>query len=264
MQQDRIRNNILFSCIGQEKKDFQPFVEDFALVFVINGTLIINDGNDVIQYNEGEIGFISKNQLVKTQKLPQGNKSFLSISVLLPKDILFQYSKEKNLQPRGMYTGKMNFVFAHDIYLKSYFKSMVPYFENPEALTDTLARLKTLELIELLLRDKRMQNILFNFQDDFKLDLEAFMNKNYMHNIPLEQFAKLTGRSISTFKRDFQNIYNITPNKWLIKKRLELAHYLISKKDQKPSETYFDVGFVNLSHFSKSFKSEFGKSPSEI
>ena len=141
---------------------------------------------------------------------------------------------------------------------------MIPYFENPQALTDKLAQLKTLELIELLLRDDRMQNILFNFQEDFKLDLEAYMNKNYMHNIPLEQFAKLTGRSISTFKRDFQNIYNTTPNKWLIKKRLELAHYLISKKDQKPSEVYFDVGFVNLSHFSRSFKSEFGKSPSEI
>ena len=108
---------------------------------------------------------------------------------------------------------------------------MIPYFENPQALTDKLAQLKTLELIELLLRDDRMQNILFNFQEDFKLDLEAYMNKNYMHNIPLEQFAQLTGRSISTFKRDFQNIYDTTPNKWLLKKRLELAHYLVSKKN---------------------------------
>ncbi len=47
-----------------------------------------------------------------------------------------------------------------------------------------------------------------------------------MHNIPLEKFATLTGRSISTFKRDFQAIFKETPNKWLIKKRLDLAHLM--------------------------------------
>ena len=85
-----------------------------------------------------------------------------------------------------------------------------------------------------------------------------------MHNIPLAQFAKLTGRSISTFKRDFQEIFNQTPNKWLIKKRLDLAHFLISKQGKKPNEIYDDVGFVNFSHFSRSFKAEFGINPSEI
>jgi len=109
-----------------------------------------------------------------------------------------------------------------------------------------------------------MQNILFNFDEDFKIDLEAYMNKNYMHNIPLEKFATLTGRSISTFKRDFQTIFNDTPNKWLIKKRLDLAHFLISKKHQKPTDVYFDVGFVNFSHFSRIFKSEFGVNPSAL
>ena len=109
-----------------------------------------------------------------------------------------------------------------------------------------------------------MQNILFNFEDNFKIDLKAYMNKNYMHNIPLEQFATLTGRSISTFKRDFQTIFNDTPNKWLIKKRLELAYFLISKKNQKPTDAFFDVGFVNFSHFSRAFKNEFGRNPSDI
>jgi AraC-like DNA-binding protein len=155
-------------------------------------------------------------------------------------------------------------VFPHDSFLKGYFDSLIPYFENPDALTDKLATIKTIEVIELLLKKTSMQNILFNFDEDFKIDLEAYMNKNYMHNIPLEKFATLTGRSISTFKRDFQAIFNETPNKWLIKKRLDLAHFLISKKHQKPADVYFDVGFVNFSHFSRTFKSEFGVNPSAI
>ena len=74
MQQDRTRNNILFSCLGQEKKDFQPFVEDHAVSFVIDGSMIINDGKEATEYNEKKVGFISKNQLVKTQKIPKNNK----------------------------------------------------------------------------------------------------------------------------------------------------------------------------------------------
>lgn len=141
---------------------------------------------------------------------------------------------------------------------------MLPYFENPDALTDNLARFKTMELIEVLMKENRLQNILFTFNDDFKLDIEAYMNKNFMHNISLEQFASLTGRSLSTFKRDFQFIFGTTPNKWLMKKRLDLAYYLILSKSKKPSEAYIETGFINFSHFSKSFKAEFGISPSEL
>lgn len=264
MIQDRTRINIIFSCTGQEKKDYEPFVQDHAILFVLNGKIIINDGTEVTEYDSGEIGFISKNQLVKTQKIPQNNKPFMGISILLPREALYSYSKEHNITPKGSYTGKPNFIFSHDPFLKGFFDSMIPYFENPNALTDNLATIKTSEVIELLLKKNSMLNILFNFEDNFKIDLEAYMNKNYMHNISLEQFAKLTGRSISTFKRDFQNIFNDTPNKWLIKKRLDLAHFLISKKHLKPTDVYFDVGFVNFSHFSRTFKSEFGMNPSEI
>lgn len=264
MIKDRTKANILFSCTGQARKDYEPFVEDHALSFILNGEMIINDGVAETKFKTGEMGFITKNQLVKTQKIPQDNKPFMGISILLPKEILYNYAKEHNIIPKGNYTGKPSFVFPNDSFLKGYFDSLIPYFESPDALTNNLATIKTIEAIELLLKKSSMQNILFNFDEDFKIDLEAYMNKNYMHNIPLEKFATLTGRSISTFKRDFQAIFNETPNKWLIKKRLDLAHFLISKKHQKPTNVYLDVGFVNFSHFSRTFKSEFGVNPSAI
>ena len=264
MIKDRTKVNILFSCTGQARKDYEPFVEDHALTFILNGEMIINDGLVETKFKTGEFGFITKSQLVKTQKIPQDNKLFMGISILLPKEILYNYAKEHNIIPKGTYTGKPSFVLPHDPFLKGYFDSLIPYFENPDALTNNLTTIKTIEAIELLLKNTSMQNILFNFDEDFKIDLEAYMNKNYMHNIPLEQFAKLTGRSISSFKRDFQTLFNETPNKWLIKKRLDFAHFLISKKHQKPTDVYLDVGFVNFSHFSRTFKLEFGVNPSAI
>lgn len=68
-----------------------------------------------------------------------------------------------------------------------------------------------------------------------KNDLETFMNKKYAFNLSTERFATLTGRSLSAFKRDFKEIYDETPNRWLVKKRLQEACFLIDKRDQKPN-----------------------------
>ncbi len=264
MIKDRTRKNILFSCTGEAKKDFNPFVQDHAVIFVLNGKMTINDGSEILEFKTGDIGFISKNQLIKTQKLPQDNKPFYGISIFLPKETLYNYSKHHNVFQKGQSIGKPNFLFQKDTFLEGFFNSITPYFENPDALTENLATIKTNELIELLLRITQMQNILFNFEEDFKIDIDAYMNKNFTHNIPLENFAKLTGRSLSTFKRDFQATFNETPSKWLIKKRIELAYYLIDKQNKKPVEVYYDVGFETFAHFSRTFKTEFGINPSEV
>ncbi|WP_444243595.1 helix-turn-helix domain-containing protein [Elizabethkingia anophelis] len=90
------------------------------------------------------------------------------------------------------------------------------------------------------------------------------MNLNYMFNVSVESFAKLTGRSLSVFKRDFEKVFSSSPKKWLRNKRLEEAYYLIKHKKQKPTDIYLDLGFENLSHFYFSFKQKFGKTTSEI
>lgn len=90
------------------------------------------------------------------------------------------------------------------------------------------------------------------------------MQQNYIFNLPLQRFAYLTGRSLSTFQRDFLKIFETTPQRWLTQKRLELAHYLIEDKKMKPSEAYIEAGFENLSHFSRAFKAEFGYNPKTI
>lgn len=204
MIKDRTKNNILFSCTGQARKDFEPFVENHALSFILNGEMIINDGVAETKFETGELGFISKNQLLKTQKIPQNNMPFMGISVLLLKENLYKYAKEHTIIPKGSYTGKLGFVLPHDPFLKGYFDSLIPYFENPDILTNNLATIKTIEVIELLLKKTSMQNILFNFDEDFKIDLEVYMNKNYMHNISLKQFATLKDEVFQLLKEIFK------------------------------------------------------------
>lgn len=45
-----------------------------------------------------------------------------------------------------------------------------------------------------------------------------------MYEFTMEEMAHYTGRSLATFKRDFKKISDLTPEKWLIRKRLEVAY----------------------------------------
>lgn len=95
------------------------------------------------------------------------------------------------------------------------------------------------------------------------MDLERFMLSNFHYNVPVEKFARLTGRSLAGFKRDFQRIFGMAPRHWLQERRLTEARHLIETKNKKPSAIYLDLGFESLSHFSHSFKKKFGKAPTE-
>jgi AraC-like DNA-binding protein len=263
---DQNQHNILFSCTFLQKRSIEQFVEDHALGYVLAGEMnfFTNEGVTVIK--KGMMGLIRKNQLVKSIKVPPaGGGEFRAINILLDQQSLRQYSSAHKITMPGSYHGDKMLDLTGDVFIKSYFDSLLPYFDQPEQLTETLAKLKTDEAITLLLRhNPDLGNLLFDFNEPHKLDLEEFMNRNFTYHVPLLKFARLTGRSLATFKRDFQKIFVQSPEKWLLQKRLEEAHYLITQKQQNPGSVYLDVGFENLSHFSVSFKNHFGYNASSL
>ncbi|HEY4194866.1 MAG TPA: AraC family transcriptional regulator, partial [Mucilaginibacter sp.] len=130
---------------------------------------------------------------------------------------------------------------------------------------DELQSLKLREAILILLQaNPGLKDVLFDFSEPGKIDLEAFMNKNFHFNVHLKRFAYLTGRSLATFKRDFERIFHITPSRWLVQRRLQEAYYLIKEKGKAASDVYLELGFEDLSHFSFAFKKTYGVSPSKI
>jgi AraC-like DNA-binding protein len=79
----------------------------------------------------------------------------------------------------------------------------------------------------------------------------------------MEEIASYTGRSLAVFKRDFKKVSRLSPQKWLIQRRLEAAHDKIRHDGKKVSDVCFEVGFKNLSHFSRVFKEQFGYAPTK-
>lgn len=154
-----------------------------------------------------------------------------------------------------------------DMTLAAYFQSMLAYFTGTDKPADSLLTLKLKELIVSILLGRNNPELAAYFQSLLKSDappLSQIMEANFCYNLGLEDFAKLTHRSLSTFKRDFQKYYDQSPGKWLLQKRLDYSAVLLKNPAMNVSQVALDCGFEDLSHFSRAFKGKFGVSPASF
>jgi AraC-like DNA-binding protein len=266
MEQHSLQHNILFSCATADQRGTEDLVTEHVLTCLIAGESKTFIGDQVYVSRPGAMTLIRRNTLLKIIKYPEpGGRPYQSLAIFFTQATLKNISTQENLLANGLHNGESTVDFTNNIFLKGYFDSLLPYFKTEAPLASKMAELKTREAIELLLRqNSSIKNILFDFSEPFKIDLEAFMNRNYIYHMPLSQFARLSGRSMATFKRDFKKVFTETPERWIQQKRLERAHFLISEQKQSPAAVYCEVGFETLSHFSVAFKKHFGYNPSTL
>lgn len=251
---------VFISCKKEVHYSRELMLQWPALVRVISGEVRIAAADRSFRFFAGDTILFPRDQLGRMSKLPLNGEPCLAVSVVFRNDRLKHYYKDiAPLAPRGTEP----LVFGDHPLLQSLFNSLQPYFELAEALPADIAALKVEEAIRVLRAiDPAADGLLGHFETPGKLDLVTFMEQNFRFNLPLEKFGYLTGRSLTTFKKDFKNVFGNTPGRWLTQKRLVLAHYQIVEQKRKPSEVYLDTGFENLSHFSFAFKKHFGYSPS--
>jgi AraC family transcriptional regulator, exoenzyme S synthesis regulatory protein ExsA len=132
----------------------------------------------------------------------------------------------------------------------------------------SLLQLKFRELV-LTLADNPVNSELRSYfcsllQEPQSLSLQRIMEDNFCFNLKLEEFARLSSRSLSAFKRDFQTYYNTSPGKWLQEKRLNHALHLLTDMNRTVAEASFESGFESPSHFSRVFRERFGSSPATV
>jgi len=258
-------SNLLYSCVDRKQRANESFVPEHVFGYIISGESHQKTNAGTRVFGPGTIALVRRNQLIKSEKVPGPEGEFKSVNIFFEQDFLRKYSADNKLAPAKRYTGDPIHLFQPDPFIKGYFESLLPYLEHGWRSTASMAELKTKEAIELLLTmNPDFYDFLFDFSEPYKIDLEAYMNQHYMYNVPTAQFAKLTGRSLASFKRDFEKVFLTSPGQWLQQKRLSEAYYLIKEKGQKPSEVYLNVGFENLSHFSYTFKKTFGVVPSRV
>lgn len=247
------------------RKEKVGFFGHNTLVLQVSGMFTLETAGQKISMQGGEMLLIRKNQLGQITKTPLPDAPYETIVISLQEDLLRKIALEEQIDLQQKYIGPPNIHIPANDFLRGYFQSIVPYVRNPAAkLTDELGILKVKEVVKLLLHTlPGLSRFLFDFSAPYKIDLEKFMGSNFHFNIPVERFARLTGRSLAGFKRDFKKTFGTSPRQWLQERRLAEARHLIESKHRKPSAIYLDLGFESLSHFSHSFKKKFGRAPSE-
>src|SRR6218665_2289700 len=259
-----ITPEVKLSCYEGKLFKTEAAFDDHLLVWLISGETKIIQADESFIFQAGDAFLIPRIQLATIINYPKDGLPHKAVAMHLATERLRRIYSNENLKPKAVVSQKIISFHKHPL-MKSCLASLIPYFEIPENFPENIASLKIDEAISILRTiDGSIDHILANFEEPGKIELIPFMEKNFMFNMPLAKFSYLTGRSLTTFKRDFYHAFNATPQRLLTHKRLELAHYKLAEKKKKPAEIYYEIGFENLSHFSFAFKKHFGYAPIEL
>lgn len=260
---DYITEHIKLSCF--EGKEFRTEVmfEHHMLVWLISGETRIVMADKTYEFEDNSIFLIPRNNLAAITNRSKGLLPHKAVAMHLTTDRLKEFYKDKEVKESSVLEDLK--VFTSHPLLESCMASLIPYFQLTSDLPEAIAALKIAEAISVLRAiDAEIDSLLSNFDKPGKIEIQGFMEKHFMFNMPLEKFGFLTGRSLATFHRDFKKVYGMPPQRWLTRKRLELAHYQLVEYGKKPIDIYFEAGFENLSHFSFAFKKQFGYAPTHL
>lgn len=89
-----------------------------------------------------------------------------------------------------------------------------------------------------------------------------YLQENYKQSIDVSSIAKFAGMGNSTLHHAFEKFVGQSPIQYLKKIRLHQARLMIVTHGLNASEAAYQVGYNNISQFSREFKRQFGFLPS--
>ncbi|MEM7183363.1 MAG: AraC family transcriptional regulator [Spirochaetota bacterium] len=150
--------------------------------------------------------------------------------------------------------------------LRLFANSLIPLFQSLDEKANDLVKVKLLEalyLLEAADKEKKFTNWLFRSTKGRERDLKVFMEQHADKGLTVKDYAALTGRSESVFRREFKQSYGIPPSEWLLKKKLSRAEKLLSE-GTSVADTAYAIGYENTSHFIRAFRKLYTVSPKEF
>jgi AraC-like DNA-binding protein len=94
------------------------------------------------------------------------------------------------------------------------------------------------------------------------LAARMIMETRYSEPLSLQQISDQIAMSKFNFVRKFRKTFGITPQKYLVEKRIEESKHQLLNMDSSITEVASICGFQNIHHFSKTFKKHLGIAPS--
>ncbi|HEY4111886.1 AraC family transcriptional regulator [Puia sp.] len=242
------------------------WTEHNYLFYVIDGRKIWHTAGGSYDIQKDSCVFVRKGGFILEQILDTG---FCVMLFFIPDDFICEtlqartkplVSYEQNFEP-------VMLIEASET-LKGFFLSMSSYYTETRDPDPSLLEIKFKELILNIADNTANKDLLAYFSslshEPQTVLLKRVMADNFCFNLKLETYAQLSNRSLSAFKRDFGKLFQSTPGKWLLEKRLHHSLHLLNNQNKTVNEAAFESGFQSPAHFSRAFKARFGKGPTEM
>lgn len=255
-------------CLQSQGQIGSYFLKDHLLLYMKSGRYKVRFHNQDYTVRDNEMIFIPKSTLIEYDKSGTPDSEYVLdyMMFFLDEKLLeefVQFAGVKKVDPAREQTPISTLPVTP--LTRTYFESLQPYFHNSDQVSDGLVKAKLMELlIHLTDANESFVHQLMKPGNPVNHSIRAVMEENFTNPVSLQDLAYLSGKSLSTFKREFQAAFQTSPLKWIRNRRLERAEQLVTETDLSITDICYEVGFENITHFSKVFKLRFGISPSEF
>ncbi|MTI38934.1 helix-turn-helix domain-containing protein [Fulvivirga lutimaris] len=196
------------------------------------------------------------------------NEQVEVIAFHLPSSILKEfYASELPLSFVSKKENKHITPIAKDEIIIKFIESLEFYFDNPELINDDILALKIKELILLLLQSSKFHNIqdlLSNIYSQNTFNLKEVVQSHLFSDTSINDLAKLTNMSLSSFKREFQKQYATSPGDYFLAHKIKKAKSLLQSTSLTIAEVAYEVGHNDPSYFTRVFKLKAGCTPTQF
>ncbi len=260
-------SSIFYKDLKNDLRGIEFCTSQPCLTYVIDGQETFTSfDNDDVQIAGTEMLLMPRNMyLVSDFRSASGPlKSFL---FFFGDDVLEEFL----LDTRG--DGKPDVPVDGPLKIKSspalnHYMSALMKVYKPSSRPSAVLRIKLLELLYLLHQQDHSGAIRAAISSAHsharKRNIARLMSEHFLRDLTVKDYAELSGRSLSTFAREFRRIYNKSPQQWLIEARLEHARKLVLSSGLSITEIACSIGYDNVSHFIKTFRKQFGGTPKQL
>lgn len=258
--------SVIDQCIATAGDKGTFFLEQHLLYVVLGGEVKLTCGKQTCIVRKNEMVLLRRAHSVSYEKKGSPETGLFESQLFAINDELlkdFLTSQQVSVPPMTEELSAQ--VSPMSDRLVAYCWSLAPYFNDPSQINSGLLRLKVMELLfNVMDCSKNIFRQMLQLRQPVKADVHRVVEENYTSPVSLEELAYLSGRSLSSFKRDFHNIYGEAPAKWIRERRLAKARQMLLSSKMSVADVAYSLGFENATHFSRVFKQQYGSSPSAL
>lgn len=243
------KNRVIFNCN--------------AISFIVNSVKDIYKASQHYEIHTGEAVLITEGNSILAEHSLNAAK-YTSILAFFPTQRVIDFLNKFNISPSTeTYLDDKLLKFKQTPYHAGYLQSLSYIIQHQSQMPYALAVHKLEELF-LSLSEKQLQHFAAIFKPAViaELSLKKLVEKNLVNNLTLDEIAFLANKSLSSFKRDFEKAYGISPGKYMRQRKLEIASTELSQ-GKRASELYTVLGYESVSNFTSAFKKQYGLTPKQ-